>query len=63
MNYFNLITYNILALIKEVIIYMVRILSRKSFYFIGRFSDLIYILNGITDKRVTLKEFLSRESS
>jgi len=40
---------------------MVRILSKKSFCFIGRFSDLIYILNNISDKKVTLKEFLAGE--
>lgn len=61
MNYFILITYNILALIKEVYNIMVRILSKKSFYFVGRFSDLIYILNNISDKKVTLKEFLAGE--
>lgn len=42
---------------------MVRILSNKSFYFIGKFSDLIYILNNIHDKKVTLKEFLASESN
>lgn len=37
---------------------MFSILSNKSFYFVGRFSDLIYILNNIHDKNITLKEYL-----
>lgn len=40
---------------------MVKILTNKSFYFIGKFSDLIYILNNIAEKNVSLKEYLAKE--
>lgn len=39
---------------------MLRILTNRSFYFIGRFSDLIYILNNIENKNITLKEYLRK---
>ncbi|MDD4834169.1 MAG: hypothetical protein PHC44_05485 [Lutispora sp.] len=37
---------------------MLKILTKKSIYFIGKFSDLIYILNSIQEKDITLKDYL-----
>jgi len=39
---------------------MIKIYTKKSIYFIGRISDLIYILNNIPEKNITLKEYLSK---
>ncbi|SHI93194.1 hypothetical protein SAMN02745176_01840 [Lutispora thermophila DSM 19022] len=41
---------------------MIKIFTNKSFYFIGKFSDLIYILNDIAKKNASLKEYLTREN-
>lgn len=37
---------------------MLSILTNKSFYFVGKFSDLIYILNNIQNQNITLKKYL-----
>lgn len=39
---------------------MIKIYTKNSFYFIGRISDLIYILNNIPERDITLKEYLSK---
>lgn len=42
---------------------MLKILTKKSIYFIGKFSDLIYILNSIQEKNITLKEYLIKNNN
>ena len=41
-------------------IILIKICTPRSFYFCGKFSDLIFILNSLSIENITLKEYLSR---